>query len=411
MAIFKAADIMLPQNVEYSKWSVVACDQYTSEADYWQQVGAQTRNSPSAFNIIFPEIYLGEDDAARVKRINMTMLGYIAGGLFKTIPDTYIYLERTLSDGRIRKGVIGAIDLEEYDFHAGSCSAVRATEGVVYDRVPPRVKIRENAPLEIPHIMLLIDDPEKKIIEGAKELVSSFDTVYDFDLMQNSGHLKGYAMCDASKKIFTDRIEQMENSASEKNPLIYAVGDGNHSLAAAKQHWENIKKDMSEEARCTHPARYALVEVVNIHDDSLEFEPIHRVLFNVKKSDVINSFMHYYPKAGKKPAPGHHIEYICGKEKGDLYVKSPKNALAAGTLQEFLDDYIKRRGAAIDYVHGEDALIKAASRTSNMGFILPPMPKSELFAAAARAPLPRKTFSMGNACDKRFYLEAKMITR
>lgn len=412
MAILKAADIMLPQNVEYSKWSVVACDQYTSEADYWQTVGTETRNSPSAFNIIFPEVYLGTDDTARIKRINMTMRGYIAGGLFRTLPDTYIYLERTLSDGRVRKGVIGSIDLEEYDFHAGSRSPVRATEGVVYDRVPPRVKIREGAPLEIPHIMLLIDDPEKKIIDGAKELVSDFDIVYNFDLMQNSGHLKGWAMCEASKNIFAGRIENMEKSSVADNPLIYAVGDGNHSLAAAKEHWENIKRDLSEEARCGHPARYALVEVVNIHDDSLEFEPIHRILYNVKKSDVINAFLHYYPKAGKKPNDGHHIKYICGSEQGDLYVKSPRSTIPAGTLQNFLDDYIKRNNIKTDYIHGEDALKKAASKNTNMGFILPPMPKSDLFTAVMRdGALPRKTFSMGSACDKRFYLEAKMITR
>lgn len=413
MAIFKAADIMLPQNVEYSKWSVVACDQYTSEPNYWQKVADETRNSASAFNIIFPEVYLGKDDDARIKKINLTMRGYIEGGLFKTLKNTYIYLERTLSDGKVRRGVIGSIDLEEYDFHAGSKSPVRATEGVVYERVPPRVKIRENALLEISHIMLLIDDPEKKIIEGAKGLISDFDIVYDFDLMQNGGHLKGYAMCEASKNIFTDMVENMEKSVLAKdNPLIYAVGDGNHSLAAAKEHWENVKKSLSEEERANHPARFALVEVVNIHDDSLEFEPIHRVLFGAKKSDVINAFMHYYPKASKKPNDGHHIEYIFGKERGDLYVKSPKNALAAGTLQNFLDDYIKRRSLKIDYIHGADAVEKMAARGMNIGFILPPMPKSDLFAAVVRdGALPRKTFSMGNACDKRFYLEAKMITR
>lgn len=403
---------MLPQNVEYTKWSVVACDQYTSEADYWQAIADQTRDSPSALNIIFPEVYLGTDDDARIKRINMTMRGYIAGGLFRTIPDTYIYIERTLSDGRVRKGVIGSIDLEEYDFHAGSRSAVRATEGVVYERVPPRVKIRENAPLEISHIMLLIDDPEKKIIEGAKELVSDFDIVYNFDLMRSSGHLKGWAMCRASKEIFMSRIENMEKSSAAGNPLIYAVGDGNHSLAAAKEHWENIKRNLGEEAKRRHPARYALVEVVNIHDDSLDFEPIHRVLYNVKKSDVINAFMHYYPKAGKKPNEGHHIKYISGGDSGDLYVKSPRSTAVSGTLQDFLDDYIKRNNIRTDYIHGEDALNKAASKNTNMGFILPPMPKSDLFPAVMRdGALPRKTFSMGEACDKRFYLESKMITR
>lgn len=404
---------MLPQNLEYTKWSVVACDQYTSEPAYWQKVNEFVGDAPSAYKIIFPEIYLGRNDAGRIANINKTMHEYIDGGKFRTLHNTFIYIERTMGDGRVRKGVVGSIDLERYDFHKGSKSPVRATEGVVYDRIPPRVRIRENAPLEIPHIMLLIDDPEKKIVEGAAKLVSDYDTVYDFDLMSDSGHLRGYAMCDASRDIFSQNIEKTENKIlSGDNPLIYAVGDGNHSLASAKECWENIKKNLPPEERETHPARFALVEVVNLHDDSLEFEPIHRVLFGVKKSDVVNAFLHYYPKAGKKPNEGHHIEYVYGGEHGHLYVKSPKAALAAGTLQSFLDDYIKRNNVKIDYIHGADVVESLASKGTDMGFILPPISKSELFETVIReGALPRKTFSMGEARDKRFYLEAKMITK
>jgi len=404
---------MLPQNVEYTKWSVIACDQYTSEPKYWKEVDRLAAKSKSAYHITFPEVYLGINDSARIEKINKTMYEYINGGVFRTLKNTVIYVERTLNSGKIRHGIVGAIDLEYYDFKKGSKSAVRATEGVVPERIPPRVKIRQNAPLELPHIMLLIDDPERKIVENAKNLVSENDIVYDFDLMQGGGHIKGYAMCEQSTRYFTDWIADMEMDISRQdNPLTYAVGDGNHSLASAKECWENIKKNLSEPEKETHPARFALAELVNIHDDSIEFEPIHRVLFGVKKSDVINAFRRYYPKSGTKPVEGHHIRYISGREKGDLYVKHPSASLCTGTLQTFLDEYIRRHKVKVDYIHGEAAVEELARKHGNMGFILPAMEKSELFKTVIKdGSLPRKTFSMGGANEKRYYLEAKMITK
>ncbi len=411
MTIFRPADIMLPQNTEYTKWSVIACDQHTSELGYWQKTAAEVGDAPSALNIIFPEVYLGRDDARRIEKINKTMRDYIDGGLFRTLPNTFIYVERTLSTGKIRHSVIGTIDLEKYDFLVDDKPAVRATEDVVYERIPPRVRIRENAPLEISHVMILTDDPEKKIVEGAKNLVSDFDIVYDFELMQGGGHIRGYAMCDASRDIFIQNVYNMEQEKLAGDGLVYAVGDGNHSLATAKECWERTKRGLSDEEMENHPARFALVELVNIHDDAIEFEPIHRVLFGAKKSDVIDAFRRYYPKSGKKPNDGHHIKYIAGSETGDLYVKSPKAMLDVGTLQDFLEDYMKKHNVRVDYIHGEEAVRKNASKYMNIGFILPPMQKSDLFRIVAKGErLPKKTFSMGESSDKRYYLEARLIT-
>lgn len=418
MNTFKKADILLPKDTEYTKWSVVACDQYTSQPEYWDEVNALTAGSPSSYHITFPEVYLGTNDDERIKNINDTMEDYLARFLY-TIPDTYIYVQRTLANGKIRHGIVGAVDLEDYDFNKGSQSYIRATEGTVLERIPPRVKIRENASLELPHVMLLIDDDKNSVIEPIAKQADTLDVVYDFDLMQNGGHIKGMKISAELSQQLDSAIEKLADKAlfdkkynvSDKGVLLFAVGDGNHSLATAKTCWENIKASLSDEEKENHPARFALVEIVNIHDKSLDFEPIHRVVFDVNPEKLIEGFMKYYKgKASKKNNGGQCIEYMYKGKKGKLYVKNAPSNLAVGTLQQFLDDYLAKNGGKVDYIHGADVTTELAKKDGNIGFILPSMEKSDLFKTVILdGALPRKTFSMGEANDKRFYLEAKLI--
>ncbi len=414
MNIFKKADILIPQNVDFSKWSVVACDQYTSEPEYWEDVKRFIKNSPSTLNIVFPEVYLSEGDG-RIEEINNTMQKYIDGNIFKELKNSLIYVERTVGNGKIRHGIVGAIDLEEYDFKKGSGSYVRATEGTVLERIPPRVKIRENAKLELPHIMLLIDDRTKSIIEGLSDKKEDFEKIYDFELMKNGGHIEGYKLSDSIADIVLKSLDKLEDEYEEKyedcsnSKLIYAVGDGNHSLATAKTCWENLKKTLSVEEQKDHPARFALCELVNLHDDSLEFEPIHRVVFNIDEDKLLCELEEYYD-ISYSDNKGQKI--ICVSERGEreIYVKNPSSSLAVGTLQNFLDDYIKKNGGEVDYIHGDDVTRRLGKKKGNIGFLLPVMEKNELFKTVIDdGALPRKTFSMGEAHEKRFYLEAKKI--
>ncbi len=418
MNTLKKANILLPKDTEYMKWSVVACDQYTSQPEYWNEVHTMTDGSPSAYHITFPEVYLGTNDDERIKNINDTMYDYLARFLYE-IPETYIYVERTLANGKVRRGIMGAVDLEDYDFNKGSQSLIRATEGTVLERIPPRVKIRENAPLELPHVMLLIDDDKKTVIEPIAKQAKKLDVVYDFDLMQHSGHLKGMKVSPELSAKLDKAIEKLAGKAAfnkkysvkDKGVLLFAVGDGNHSLATAKTCWENIKQNLSAEEAENHPARFALVEIVNIHDESLDFEPIHRVVFDVNPEKLVDAFMKYYKgKAAKRNNGGQCIEYMYKGKKGKLYVKDAPSNLAVGTLQQFLDDYIEKNGGKVDYIHGADVTAELAEKDGNIGFILPAMEKGDLFKTVILdGALPRKTFSMGEAEDKRFYLEAKVI--
>ncbi len=414
MKAFTTGNILIPQNVDFTKWSVVACDQYTSEPEYWKKAERYVGSEPSTLNLIFPEAFLGEGDG-RIEKINETMKKYLDDGVFEEYCDSLIYVERKIADGKVRKGIVGCIDLEEYDFNKGSESMVRATEGTVLERIPPRVKIRENAPLELPHIMILIDDEDKKIIEPLADKKQNLKKLYDFELMADSGHLTGYlAGKEDCEKIFAglDMLsDEFDSKYNIKNAakLIFAVGDGNHSLATAKTCWENIKKNLPVSQWGNHPARFALCEIVNLHDESLEFEPIHRVVFNVDCDNLLKE-MHGYYNISDKKTQGQHIKFVTENKQGDLYIQNPSSGLAVGTLQNFLDDYIKKHGGEVDYIHGDDVVLKLGTQKNNMGFILPPMGKNELFKTVITdGALPRKTFSMGEARDKRFYLEAKRI--
>lgn len=408
MTAFKSADILLADGIDFTKWSVVACDQYTSEPEYWHKVEEIVGDAPSTLRLTFPEVYLSEGDA-RIKKINKAMHEYLEKGIFKKYPHALIYIERTIDNKKVRRGIVGAVDLEKYDFSKDSRSEIRATEGTVLSRIPPRVRIRENAPLELPHVMLLIDDEKKDIIESLAAKRDKMEKLYDFELMQNGGHLAGYLLSRELTDEVAAKLEYLEQSADKDNPLTYAVGDGNHSLATAKTCWETIKKDLSEEEKEAHPARFALCELENIHDEALEFEPIHRVVFGIEPKDLIFAMKSFY-KTTDTDNGGQCIEYITEDGEGRFFIENPKSNLTVGSLQIFLDEYIKTHSGEIDYIHGAEVCRELGAKAGNIGFILPAMKKSQLFPSVMKdGALPRKTFSMGEAYEKRFYMEAKML--
>lgn len=388
------ADILLPaKNPE--KWAVIACDQYTSEPEYWENVKKTVGNAPSAFNIIFPEVFLGKNNADRISKINATMKSYLESGVFKEYKNTFVYTERTLKNGKTRRGIVGLIDLDNYSYERGSKALIRATEATVKERIPARVEIRRGAYLEMPHVMLLCDDPENLLIGGLESNTDNFECLYDFDLMCGGGHIRGFA----PDKAATEALERHTEELLQKNggDLLFVVGDGNHSLAAAK------------ECAALGGSHYALVEVVNIHDTSLEFEPIYRVLFGVEPQNVIEDFIE---KCGGEYIGADAQRFTCvyGNTEREISVRLASK-LAVGTLQAYLDDYLKaHKDVKIDYIHGEDSLKKLAGERNALGFLFDGMKKEELFDAVRQdGSLPRKTFSMGEADDKRFYLECRKI--
>lgn len=417
---FYPADILLPAaGVDMTKWAVVACDQFTSQPEYWQAVEAAVGDAPSALRLILPEARLHDPDVDdHIRRINAAMERYLREGVFQTLENTLLYIERTQSDGKVRHGLIGMVDLEQYDFNPGSGTLIRATEGTVLSRVPPRVRVRRDAAVELPHVMLLIDDPEKTVIEPLTAQSASMRRVYGFDLQQGGGHLAGWKLTGPQMDAVADALAALCAPAEmEKKygmpgaaPLLFAVGDGNHSLAAAKQCYEDLKRYTPESQWVSLPARYALVEVVNSHDDALEFEPIHRVLFGVEPERVLEAFKAFYPGAHEGGGDGHTAAYKYAGRTGFVTVPEPKSQLAAGTLQNFLDAYLKDHGGEIDYVHGDEVADELGGRPGNIAFQLPAMEKNQLFKTVMTdGVLPRKTFSMGHAQDKRYYVEARKI--
>lgn len=413
----KRANILLPKNADMSKWAVIACDQYTSEPEYWKKVEEIVGNEPSTLKITLPEIYLEQDGVEkRIENINKEMDRLLNEGFFRVLENSLVYLERTQSDGKVRKGIVGMVDLEDYSYEKGSQTLIRATEGTVLERIPPRVRVRQNASLELPHVMLLIDDEKKEIIEGLTSKVTDKDVVYDFDLMQNGGHIKGYKIPDELVEKVFDGIENLAKkevfeekyNVKDKGVLLFSVGDGNHSLATAKACYENLKKVLPKEEYLNHPARYALAEVVNLHSDALEFEPIHRVVFGVNPEKMITEFGKYYELSDTPE--GQRVEYVYNGVDKVVYIKNPKTNLAVGSLQMFIDEYIKDNGGKVDYIHGDEVTKELGSKDGNIGFLLPNMKKTDLFKTVILdGALPRKTFSMGHSYDKRYYLEARKI--
>jgi hypothetical protein len=426
--------IYLPRKgIDLTKWAVIACDQFTSEPDYWQQVETMVGNEPSTYNLILPEVTLekpGED--TRIKFIQDKMHDYLQNNILEP-REGFIFVERSVA-GKTRRGLMLSLDLEHYDFTKGSTSLIRATEGTIVERLPPRMKIRTGAALELPHILVLIDDPERTVIEPLAAATLKMEKLYNFDLMLGSGHLAGYAVSEtleAQVVASLRRLADPENFIAkyglnqERPVLLFAMGDGNHSLATAKAVWEKMKPEVGLD----HPARYALVEVENVHDEGLEFEPIHRVLFGLKKN-VYAAMQQYYgtnfslskkasademilqvnhPRSTKQAigviSDGGWVSY------GVIEIDHPSSNLPVGTLQTFLDTFLKEGGAdKIDYVHGSEAVCKLGAQPGNVGFYVPGMHKSDLFKTVILdGALPRKTFSMGEAKEKRFYMEARKI--
>lgn len=413
---FKAGNILIPKNVDMHKWSVVACDQYTSEPKYWEEVESIVGDAPSTLRITLPEIYLNDTNVEeRIKKINETMTEYLNEDIFTNLDDSMIYLERTQSDGKIREGIMGIVDLEDYSYEKGSQTLIRATEKTVIERIPPRMKVRENASLELPHIMILIDDEKKNIIESLKNKVTVEDVVYDFDLMQNGGHIKGYKLNQNIQNEIISGLEALADkdyfeskyNVTDKGVLLFAMGDGNHSLATAKACYEKIKETMGD-AALESPARYALVELVNLHSSALEFEAIHRVIFDTDVNDLINNLYEYYNI--NEEGNGQKFELITKDMDKVLYIENPKSNIAVGSIQMFLDDYLSNHKGNIDYIHGDDVTKDFGSKEGNVGIIFDAMAKEDLFKTVILdGALPRKTFSMGHSYDKRFYLEARKI--
>lgn len=416
---FGPADILLPQNCDLTKWSVVACDQYTSQNDYWERVAQTVGDAPSTLKLILPESQLEDGHfEEHVADINRTMDAYLDQGLFRTLPNALIYVERWLDNKKLRRGLVGVVDLECYDYNAGSSSLIRATEGTVITRLPPRVAVRRNASLELPHIMVLVDDPDKQLIEHLTYETDRMEEVYDFDLMERGGHITGYLVpedlqadvCEILNTLARPHDFARKYDAKGKPVLLFAIGDGNHSLAAAKAAYEEKKQHTPQEQWADLPARYALVELVNLHDESLEFEPIHRVCFDVDADELMKDFLAAYPGAHYGEGEGHTITYVFDTEVGKITIPKPTAQLPVGTLQDFLDQWMQTHSGRIDYVHGDDVTWKLGRKPGNIGFLLPAMGKDELFKTVIfDGALPRKTFSMGEAHDKRFYLEARKI--
>ena len=416
---FGPADILLPKGCDLSKWSVVACDQYTSQNDYWQRVTERVGDAPSALKLILPESKLEDGRTEEhIRAINTAMRDYLDADLFQVYPDALIYVERWLDGQKLRRGLVGAVDLECYDYTPGAGTLIRATEGTVLARIPPRVAVRRDAPLELPHIMMLVDDPDRQLIEHLTYETDRMEQVYDFDMMERGGHITGYLL---PKDLRADVAELLNNLADPERfaerynapgmpVLLFAVGDGNHSLASAKATYEEEKQRTPREDWARLPSRYALVELVNLHDESLEFEPIHRVCFGVDPERLLADLIAACPGAHEGGGDGHTIGYVWAGGAGRITVPSPTAQLEVGTLQEFLDPWLKEHGGSVDYVHGADVTRELGAQAGNIGFLLPAMGKDQLFKTVIfDGVLPRKTFSMGEAHDKRFYLEARKI--
>ena len=422
-------EILLPKNIDLSTWSVIACDQYTQDKDYWKNVEDKAGNKPSTLNLILPEVYLGSPDKAdRIKKIRQSMKEYLDTGVFADAKKCFIYLERKTAFGRTRKGLVAQIDLETYEWKPFSKANIRATEATIIERIPPRMEIRKGAPLELPHIMLLVNDKDDLLV-GANKPTDGRAPIYDGDLMANGGHITGWAL---ESKADIEGVEKALNLIAEKNAspdgstFLFAVGDGNHSLATAKAVWDEYKKEHPEDK--DSPVRYALIEIVNIYDSGLTFEPIHRVIFNIDNKKLIKTLSEKLD--GNISEVKSKEELIDGVKNswanfGFSFLDAEKNQkyllletkikeLAVARLQPEIDAFLKelpdQSKAEIDYIHGTDEVLKLGSKENSLGILLPPIAKDSFFETInGRGPLPRKSFSMGEADEKRFYLECRRL--
>lgn len=408
MHIFKPADILLPR-ADMHKWSVVACDQFTSEPEYWQVVRSLVGDAPSTLHMILPEAELGQKDPeAESVKLNAAMQRYLDEGVFKKYADSFIYLERTLGSGAVRRGIMGMFDLEAYDWAEGTHSPIRATEHTVEDRLPPRVKIRRAAPIEMPHIMIFMDDPDNTVFSA----VEKGEQVYDFELMQNGGSIAGWLISDNAALMravdaLGDKAELEKKYGSADNAIVFAMGDGNHSLAAAKRHWQEVKKTIPADEYETHPARYALAELVNIHDEAITFEPIHKVVFDTEPETFFAEAKAFF---ADNLGEGREVELMTASGRETLSIAELTIGELIGRCEDFCKKFTERHGGYIDYIHGDEQCIEMSSRAGCAGILLPRMEKSELFTSVMQTgPFPKKSFSIGHGNDKRYYLECREI--
>jgi hypothetical protein len=433
--------LLLPRaGTDLAKWAVIACDQYTSQPEYWTRVEALVGDAPSTLRLILPEVYLGaEDEARRIQDIQAAMRRYLAEGVLAPQRPGLVRVEREMARGRTRRGLIAALDLECYDFSADARTLIRPTEGTILERLPPRVRVREGAPLELPHVMVLIDDPERTVIEPL--FAEPLEELYDVPLMLDGGRVRGWRVEHPMLiQWVVERLAWLADPAafntrygvSDEPVLLYAMGDGNHSFATAKIIWENLKRVAPDPvAVMNHPARHALVELVNLHDEGLEFEAIHRVAFGVDVGRLLGGLKEFcaardselrvldcpsWPAARQAwtemQQPGRHvIAFVSGERCGVLIIEQPPLTLPVASLQAFLDHYLETRPSVrLDYIHGEDTLERLGAQPGNIGFYLPALAKDDFFRTIIRdGALPRKTFSMGEADEKRFYLECRRI--
>ena len=414
---FAVPDILIPQQgTDFKKWAVIACDQYTSEPEYWESCEKEVGDAPSTLNLVLPEVYLGTDkETVKLGSIAQTARKYLDEGILSSLGTGFILVDRATELHPSRKGLMAAIDLEGYSFEPGNKNICRATEGTVLSRIPPRVRIRANSPLELPHIMILIDDPEGLTIEKAFSMAAEegLKPLYDTDLMLGSGHITGTFIEDGTPiaKSIVDGLTAIK--ARSSTGLLFLVGDGNHSLASAKAHWENVRKGLAEEEKADHPARFALAEVVNIHDKGLDFEPIHRVFFGLSRETFLKEAEEFFKDNGFRTDCSEGQTFVVTGEKDiTVSLSNPPHSLAAGSLQLFIDAMLSKNPSfTVDYIHGEDS-VRSLAKGDATGILLPAISKDTFFATVDKnGVFPRKTFSMGEAFEKRFYLEARKIVK
>ena len=410
--VFIPGDILLPRVEDIGRWAVIACDQFTSQPEYWAEVEELVGDSPSTLRLMLPEAYLGlPDQPERFRSILRAMDEYVKKDLFRTLENSYIYVERTLSGGKLRRGLLGLLDLEAYDYQEDSTSLVHATEGLVLERIPPRLALRRQAVLESAHLVLFCDDPDFQISALAER--NAGELLYDFDLMLGGGHLRGRRISGDGARQLQDALNRMADPevlrtkyGDSAAPVLYAVGDGNHSLATAKQSWERIRETLTPAQREGHPARYTLAELVDLHEPSIEFEPIHRLLFDTDEQGFLEEAARRFPEAvGDLP-------FRCMTASGSLALSAQGTiGQAIAALDAFLQDYALRHGGRIDYIHGMEDAVALGSVPGRAALLMPEMNKRDLFPAiVASGVLPKKSFSIGPALDKRFYLECRRIT-
>ncbi len=427
MPLFSETNLLLPipgaraaygPSLTMEDWSVIACDQFTSQPDYWEETRRLVGDHPSTLNLILPETELNSPrEQQEIGQIHVTMDEYMGAGIFQLYEGALIYVERTLQDGRVRKGLVGKLDLEAYDYHPDSTSPIRATEKTVVERIPARMRVRDGASLEVSHTLVLCDDDQKMLIEPLAGKKEALPKLYDFDLMQDGGHITGYLVQGEEAKAFAKRFEQYMAEAEKKYPelagapgkapVVLAVGDGNHSLATAKACYEDLKKEHPDENMTDSSERYALVELTNIHDDAVDFEPIHRIVTGVNVQDLLQALQE---SCCVETGASHSVAWYAGETSGTLLLDASESPLAVEILQNFLDAYLEEHPGRLDYIHGEETLRQLAAKPDTIGFELPKTDKAALFPGVIKdGSLPRKTFSMGHATDKRYYLEAREI--